>query len=97
MNNSKEKRFALPDDINLGYTSSPGEVIQDELVVRGWTQEKLANIMNCSIQTINEIINAEKEITTEIAVELGVAFDTSADFWLNLEKDYHLWLEKRGK
>ena len=93
----KKERFALPEDIVFGYVPSPGEIIRDELEARGWAQKDLANIMNRPIQAINEIINAKKEITTETAIELGAAFDTSADFWLNLEKDYRLWLEKQEK
>jgi HTH-type transcriptional regulator / antitoxin HigA len=93
----KEERFVLPDDIVFGYVPSPGEIIRDELEARGWAQKDLANIMDRPIQAINEIINAKKEITTETAIELGAAFGTSADYWLNLEKNYRLWLEKKEK
>lgn len=89
---SKEQ-FALPDDITPGYVPSPGEVIRDELKARGCSQRDLANMMVRPIQVVNDIINAKTEITTETAIELGAAFGTSADFWLNLEKDYRLWLE----
>ncbi len=91
----KEERFGLPEDIVFGYVPSPGEIIRDELEARGWAQKDLANIMDRPIQAINEIINAKKEITTETAIELGAAFGTSADFWLNLENNYRLWLGKQ--
>ncbi len=91
----KVERYSLPDDLVFGYVPSPGEIIRDELEARGWAQEDLANIMDRPIQAINEIINAKKEITTETAIELGAAFGTSAEFWLNLEKDYRLWMEKQ--
>lgn len=91
---SKE-RFVLPDDIAPGYVPSPGEVIRDELKARGWSQRDLANMMVRPIQIINDIINAKTEITPETAIGLGIAFDTSASFWLNLEKEYRLWLEKQ--
>ena len=82
-------RFTLPDTAILGYVPSPGEVIRDELKARGLTQKDLA------VEGINEITDAKKEITAETAIELSAAFGTSADFWLNLEKDYRLWLQKR--
>lgn len=88
-----EKRFALPDNIVFGYVPSPGRIICDELKARGWSQRDLADMMVRPIQIVNDIINAKTEIITEIAIELGAAFGTSADFWLNLEKDYRLWLE----
>lgn len=85
----------MPDDLLFGYVPSPGEIIRDEVDARGWVQQDLANIMGRPLQAINEIINAKKEITTETAIELGAAFGTSADLWMNLEKDYRLWLEKQ--
>lgn len=89
------KRYSMPDDLLFGYVPSPGEIIRDEVDARGWVQQDLANIMGRPLQAINEIINAKKEITTETAIELGAAFGTSADLWMNLEKDYRLWLEKQ--
>jgi len=91
----KKETYLLPDDLVFEYVPSPGEIIRDELEARGWAQQDLANIMDRPIQAINEIINAKKEITTETAIELGAAFGTSAELWLNLENDYRLWLEKQ--
>lgn len=91
----KTERFNLPEDLIFDYVPTPGEIIRDELDARGWVQKDLAEITDRPLQAINEIINAKKEITIETAIELGAAFGTSADFWLNLEKDYRLWIEKQ--
>jgi HTH-type transcriptional regulator/antitoxin HigA len=56
-----------------------------ELEARGWTQKDLAEITNRPIQTINEIIQAKKQITPETALDLAAAFGTSAELWINLE------------
>jgi HTH-type transcriptional regulator / antitoxin HigA len=93
----KTERFSLPDDLVFGYVPSPGDIIRNEIEARDWAQQDLANIMDRPIQAINEIINSKKEITTETAIELGAAFGTSAEFWLNLEKDYRLWREKQER
>ncbi|MDX2212228.1 MAG: HigA family addiction module antitoxin [Oculatellaceae cyanobacterium bins.114] len=68
----------------------PGRILMRELEARGWTQRDLAEITGRPIQTINEIIQAKKQITPETALELAEAFGTSAEFWTNLELNYRL-------
>ena len=72
---------------------SPGEYIRDELDARGWTQEKLAQIMGRPETALSQIINGSKTITTQTAKELAAAFGTSAELWMNLESAYRLSLE----
>ena len=74
--------------------SPPGRRLQDELDARGWTQQDLARVIARPPQMISEIINAKKQITPETALELGEAFETSADYWNKLEADYQLSLAK---
>lgn len=71
----------------------PGRLIRREIDERGWTQKVLAEIMGRPEQAITEIIQGTKQITPETARELGAAFDTSAEVWLNLETRYRLALE----
>lgn len=66
----------------------PGEFIQDELESRGWSRTDLANIMGRPARLIDEIIAGRRSVSPEIARELGDAFGTDADFWLNLEASY---------
>lgn len=68
----------------------PGEFIRDELNERGWTQSDLAKIMGRPLPVLNLIISGRKSVTPETAVELGSAFGTSAEFWLNLETAFQL-------
>lgn len=68
----------------------PGEFILDELEERGWTQTNLAEITGRPDSAISSIIAGKKALTEEIAVELGSAFGTSPEFWLNLENAYRL-------
>lgn len=73
----------------------PGRILMRELEARGWTQKDLAEITGRPIQTINEIIQAKKQITPETALELAEAFGTSAEFWTNLETNYRLHLARK--
>ncbi|HMQ31819.1 MAG TPA: HigA family addiction module antitoxin [Chloroflexaceae bacterium] len=69
---------------------APGEIIELELVARGWSQRDLAEIMGRPPQAISEIIRGVKQITPETALELALAFDTSPELWINLEASFRL-------
>ena len=71
----------------------PGEVLEEELEVRGMTQEELAARMDCPPQVIAEIVRAERTITPEIATSLGKALGIEAQFWINFEEHYRMTLE----
>lgn len=73
-----------------------GDFLREELEARGWTQDDLAEIIGCNVKTINEIVNGKRGITTDTAIGLGAAFDTSPDLWMRLDQSYQLWLS-RGK
>jgi HTH-type transcriptional regulator / antitoxin HigA len=75
----------------------PGRILTRELDARGWTQRDLAEITGRPIQTINEIVQAKKQITPETALELAEAFGTSAEFWTNLEIGYRLHQARKEK
>ena len=70
----------------------PGEFIQEELESRGWTQEELAEIMGRPRRLVNELVAGKKAITPETARDLGAAFGTGAELWMNLESVYRLSL-----
>lgn len=70
----------------------PGDFIREEIGERGWTQEVLAEILGISLRRVNEVIKGKRRVTPETARALGKAFGTSAEFWMNLESTYRLWL-----
>ena len=49
-------------------------------------------------RTINEICNAKRSVTPETALIFAKAFNTSPEFWLNLQRNYDLWhaMHSRG-
>lgn len=74
----------------LAETVAPGEFIKEALDERGWTQIDLAEVMGRTHRHVNEVINGKSGITPRTARELAAAFDTSPEFWLNLESQYQL-------
>jgi HTH-type transcriptional regulator/antitoxin HigA len=69
---------------------APGEFIKDALEARGWSQAELAEIIGRQPSVVTELINGKRSVTAEIATALGDAFETSAQYWLNLENIYQL-------
>ena len=60
------------------------EFLRDELESRRWTQDELATVMGRPSQFINELLSGNQIITPEIAHDLGEAFVTGPDVWMNL-------------
>jgi len=68
----------------------PGELLAEELEVRGLTQRELATAMERPAQVINEIVRGKKAITAETAVQLEQALGIPAHLWLNMQSTFDL-------
>ena len=71
----------------------PGEFIKEELDARGWTQDDFAEILGRQRSVVSAIVNGKRTLSPEIAKDLGAAFGTSAQLWMNLETAYRLFVE----
>lgn len=70
----------------------PGNIIkEDYLVPLSVTIKDMAELLGVSRKTLSKIINERGSITPDMALRLSRAFDTTPDFWLNLQKNYDLW------
>lgn len=69
----------------------PGEILRLKfLEPLGQTQVALADHLEVSVQRINELVRGKRGVTPETAWLLGQAFDTTPEFWLNLQAAYDL-------
>jgi addiction module HigA family antidote len=77
----------------------PGEVLRELcLEPLGLSVSEAAKALGVSRKTLSAILNGRAGISPEMAVRLSIAFDTSAESWLNQQTQYDLWLaEKRRK
>jgi HTH-type transcriptional regulator/antitoxin HigA len=73
----------------------PGEFLKDELEARGWTQEEFAAIIGRPTTLVNQIVLGKRAITPGAAAEIGAALGVDAEYWLNLETAYRLWLVRQ--
>ncbi|MBE7533207.1 MAG: HigA family addiction module antidote protein [Chloroflexi bacterium] len=70
----------------------PGEIIKELcLEPLGITVTKAAKALGVSQKTLSAILNGHAGISPEIAIRLSIAFDTSAESWLNQQTQYDLW------
>jgi len=70
----------------------PGNIIkEDYLLPLSITIKDMADTLGVSRKTLSKIINERGAITPDMALRLSRAFDTTPDFWLNLQQNYDLW------
>jgi addiction module HigA family antidote len=70
----------------------PGEVLLTEfLEPKGITQSALAEKLDIPIQRVNTLINGRRGMTPETALLLARFFETSPEFWMNLQTKFDLW------
>jgi addiction module HigA family antidote len=76
----------------------PGEVLR-ELCLRplGVTVTRAATALGVSRKTLSAILNGRAGISPEMAIRLSLAFDTTAESWLNQQIQYDLWRANRGR
>ena len=70
----------------------PGEILHEEfLKPLGLTQKELGDHIGCDLKVINRIVNGRSAVTAEMAVRLGAALGTTAEFWLNAQQAVDLY------
>lgn len=77
----------------------PGEHLAEELDAPDMSAAELARKIDVPTNRITQILHGTRAITGDTALRLAHFFDTSAQFWLNLQGLYELRLaqEKAGK
>ena len=73
----------------------PGEILMEEfLKPLGISQYKLAKDIHVPPRRINEIVHGKRSISADTALRLSRYFNLSERFWLNLQTQYDLEMEK---
>lgn len=76
----------------------PGEILRD-LCLRplGVTVTQAAADLGVTRKTLSAILNGRAGISPEMAIRLSMAFDTTAESWLNQQVQYDLWHADRKR
>ena len=73
----------------------PGVVLREELDELGLSANALTKAIDVPANRVTAILNAERGITADTALRLGRYFDTSAQFWLNLQQTWQIRVAER--
>ena len=69
----------------------PGEILREEyLVPYVMSANALAREIAVPTNRITAILNGTRGVTADTALRLGIYFDTTPDFWLNLQSNHDL-------
>lgn len=67
----------------------PGEQLREEFMIPlGLSSNALARALNVTPARINEIVRERRGISADTALRLARFFNTSHQFWLNLQSNY---------
>ena len=69
----------------------PGEILLEEfLEPLEISQYRLAKDISVPARRVNEIVLGKRSVTADTALRLGLYFNTSPEFWMNLQSYYDL-------
>ncbi len=68
----------------------PGETIRENMIYLGMDQEELAVRLGITPKHLSNVINGNASLTYEMAIKLEDVIGPSAEFWINLERDYQI-------
>jgi antitoxin HigA-1 len=72
-------------------TTHPGTVLLEEYIKPlALTQAALAVELGISTNRLNELVRGKRGITADTALRLARRFETSPEFWMNLQSAYEL-------
>jgi len=76
----------------------PGEVISELCIdPLGLSVTDVARHLGVSRKTLSEILNGRSGISTEMAIRLSIAFDTTPESWLTQQMQYDLWKAEKNR
>lgn len=84
--------------MNMHNPPHPGEVLQ-EMYIRplALSITDAAKGLGITRQSLSELVNGRRNISTEMALRLSKAFSTTAEYWLNMQTQFDLWQYRRRK
>jgi addiction module HigA family antidote len=76
----------------------PGEILKSLcLEPLGLSVTDAAEALGVSRKTLSSILNGRAGISPEMAVRLSIAFDTTAESWLNQQTQFALWHAEQSR
>ncbi len=85
--------MSIPNTIAMKRRPThPGEMLREDFLPDyGLTASSLAEAVDVSRQTINELLRERRSISPQMALRLARLFGNSPEFWLNAQQAGDLW------
>jgi addiction module HigA family antidote len=78
--------------------SHPGTILLEDFIQPGGlTQAALCRKLRISKNRLNELVRGKRGVTPETAWKLAKFFNTSPEFWMNLQTAHDLTLFRKRK
>ncbi len=75
----------------------PGELLREDFLPEyGLTVAALATAAGVTRQTMHELLRERRAVSPEMALRLSRVFGTTAEFWLDLQRNVDLWDAERA-
>src|SRR5580693_1415983 len=75
----------------------PGEMLREEFMKPlGISINGLALELHVPVTRVSEIVNQRRGVSADTALRLARHFGTSADFWMNIQKEYELLARRKS-
>lgn len=89
--------MSIPNDIRREIPPThPGAMLRaDFLPDYGLTVATLAEALDVSRQTANELLRERRALSPAMALRLGRLFGNSPEFWLNAQRAVDLWQARK--
>ena len=69
----------------------PGEILREEFLISlGMSAHALSIALHVPAQRIHDIVRERRAVTPDTALRLARYFDTTAQFWLNIQSAFNL-------
>lgn len=78
-------------------TTHPGDVLKEELEVRGISQKKFAEALSLPYTQLNEILNGKRPVTTDFALMMEAALGINPELLINMQARYNMSVARQKK
>ena len=86
------------NNLRMHNPPHPGEILKKLcLEPLGLSVTKAAKALDVSRSSLSNLLHGHTGITPEMAMRLSMAFDTTAESWMNQQVQYDLWKASQSR
>ncbi|WP_084184753.1 HigA family addiction module antitoxin [Desulfonatronum thiodismutans] len=75
----------------------PGQILrEDYLAPLNLSVSHVASRLGISRSRLSALLNEQGSVSPDLALRLASALNTSPDLWLNLQRNYDLWVSENA-